>query len=383
MARLEAVVPNMIYLNIDYGKIVVKQGTIPDKAKQNAIVQVAKSRLASYGPVEITPDEGELAYRLEAGNGVWGIQRSVGENEGMTNISFSPFDYRGTTHKTDEDGKIIYGNPKKLITVAYEGLEGAGELYEGVNTAHRGEIQNKVKQILSGAQIADAKIDIDNVTKRNVETSASGHIRTRGAVRYRGESESVDCMLQEFTDTAIDYTETERRREDRYSTSSRECLDEAGEERLRNLVSGLIFGNNGDINKGSILGFGLSFVRIKGQDGIVYRIDQEKGGDVTHLVIESDDGIVPIEFREPRGFRDLFGKISSDVFPVLRKQIADEKRDTTLRRIVENLELMNPPMLATCISLNELLGITKQNPKLVDIDFDVVHDILPGEELPG
>lgn len=369
MVALESIVPNHIYIDRNNLRIVVKKGTLPSQNKADAVVGITQKRLTKYGPLEILPVHNGLLFQVEAGNGVWGIQRVTEEANEETVISFSPFDYRRGFHTRDKDGKVRFEKPKRMITVSYEGLYGSDDLLLQIKNEHRRDIRSKVELMLQRANLGQAKIDLDMVTQRNVETQATQNVRTRGAVAY---TECVDSMLQEFTDTAIDYTETEGyRRETRFGTSSRDAFsgNEAGEAELLSFVTGLIFNESGQVQQENIIGFGLSFIRVRGRDGIVFRIDREKGGDVTHLVIESDNGVVPIELREPKGFRDLFGtRIMNEVFPALRRRIQDEKRDTTLRRIVENLELMDPPMLAACVSYDELLEIVKRSPQAVVSD---------------
>lgn len=367
MIALDSIVPNHIFVDRNYGRVIVKKGTLPNKDKETAIVRIAQNRLTKYGPLEIVPEHNGLVYKLEAGNGDWGIQRVTGESNEETLLSFSPFDYRGRVHKKDKDGRFIFEKPKRLITVSYEGLNEADDLLHQIKTEHRQDIRSKIEQMLQRANLSQAKIDLEMVTSRNIETQASQNVRTRGAA---ASTESVDSMLQEFSDTAIDFCETVGfRREERFGTSARNAFShyEAGEAELLSFVTSLIF--EGDkVRRENILGFGPSFIRVRGMDGIVYRIDRERGGDVTHLVIESDDGVVPVEFREPRGFRDLFGtRIVNEVFPLLRKQIAQERQETTIRRIVENLELMNPPMLGTCVSFEELMEVVRKIPGSVQV----------------
>lgn len=243
--------------------------------------------------------------------------------------------------------------------VAYQDLQGGIELASQLLEISRRQKTLELTKAIKQAGLNPGRMNIDFMSE------GMSAVPSR---RY--ETESIDSMLQEFSDTAVDFTETDfdhREQENRYKIQAIDYFQDDSERTslLDEIKNKLFDGDN--VKTEHIVGFYIptqrtkgAYIEIKGTNNSKIRIEREPNSEITKVVFYINDGMLPIEISGVAGLKELMSKIESDVSPKLRELENKRKLEFVSTKIHRSLSTIDPVGMSTNLDLAELQKLLSQ-----------------------
>ncbi len=343
------------------GRLIVMPGVLPDDL-QEKIVEVVGRNILRYGLPRGNNSGSNVSFVSDPkfSKGIFGIQRTEQDSIPQVEISYAPYVYYGM-RANNSSGRKVYSHPEAPIKVLFKGLRGAGGQLEKLIDIKDGENKKKSLTEVEALGFDNGDVDQNAVSQHVVETS----VRTRGA-RAVGYEESVDSMLQEFSDTSINYTETSHHAlQRRYEIEFADLKDPNKVKANVDLLAQLIFAEDGEILYRNILAYHYnsqnpsegSFIELRDdvKPDVINRIERQPGGQKTKLVRYIPSGNLPMDIVGIPGLRDFYTKrVLGEVIPKLERKKEEEKVNWGIAKLAYILDQMSGETRETYIPTDEL-----------------------------
>ena len=344
-------------------KLFIVRGGILPASTQTAIVRATEGYLTSdkAGLKEVSSaNTTTISNNSTIYSSAFTVKQLERDQSKRTQITHSPLDIALIEKLlSDRDSRQSHwqqglDNVRGDIVVAYLDLEGSNELANKLLEDARRQKTTELKVAIEQAGLNPGRIDIDFISEGMTVVPS----------RRGTETESIDCMLQEFSDTAVDFLETDydsREQEKRFRIQGIDYFtNDADRVSLLEEINKRLFDNDTVRTENVVNSYTPSlrskgaYLEVKGANNSKIRIEREPNSEITKLIYYIGEGILPIEISGIAGLKELMSKIEDNVFSKLRELQGQKNLEFVSDKVYRSLLTIDPIGKSTNLELEEL-----------------------------
>ena len=343
-------------------KLFIVRGGILPASTQTAIVRATEGYLTSdkAGLKEVSSGDTTTIFNNSTiYSSAFTVKQLEKDDDKRTQITHSPLDIvLIEKFLSDRDSRQSHW-PQGLDNVrenavAYLDLDGSNELANKLLEDARRQKTTELKVAIEQAGLNPGRIDIDFISEGMTVVPS----------RRGPETESIDSMMQEFSDTAVDFTETDYDYREQEKRNRIQGIDyfknDEDRDSLLEEINKRLFDNDTVRIENVVNSYTPSlrskgaYIEIKGANNSKIRIEREPNSEITKLVYYIGERIPPIEISGIAGLKELMSKIEDKVFSKLRELQGQKNLEFVSDKVYRSLLTIDPIGKSTNLELEEL-----------------------------